>query len=101
MIHIVIFSYGDFINSSHNWVRFNRDCIFPNQTDRAGASTDVIIRDIMRQLQERWRCPFYILFIVIIIIILVYISNLCCYIQKNINRRIWATEISRLSRFEQ
>ena len=52
---MVILAYGDALNSSDNWLQFSNDCILPVQTDIAGASNEEVIRNIMRQIQERWR----------------------------------------------
>ena len=55
IVDMVIFAYGDALNSSENWSRFSKDCILPTQTDKARASNEEFIRNtnIMQQLQER------------------------------------------------
>ena len=45
VVDMVIFAYGDALNSSENWSRFSKDCILPTQTDRAGASNKEFIRN--------------------------------------------------------
>jgi hypothetical protein len=50
-----IYSYSVNIGNAALWTRFSKDCIQPQQVDRAGAATNNQIQDIMGRLQTRWR----------------------------------------------
>lgn len=79
-IELVVYTYSDSILSSAAWDRFTKDCIQPAVADRAGASSEEVIQQIMNSLKSRWQHIFH---------------------SEDINWRIWATIIARLKSHDQ
>eukprot|EP00644_Phytophthora_capsici_P005222 jgi/Phyca11/96892/e_gw1.1.1426.1 len=54
----LIFEFGTGISRAQDLVAFKAACIQPEHTDRAGATADVSLRDVISRLQANWGTTF-------------------------------------------
>ncbi|RLN94538.1 hypothetical protein BBJ28_00025673, partial [Nothophytophthora sp. Chile5] len=57
-ITLVIFEYGSVIQRQQDHDAFTEACIRPHHTDRAGATAERSLRDVVRDLQTHWDSTF-------------------------------------------
>ncbi|KAG3068320.1 hypothetical protein PC121_g10241 [Phytophthora cactorum] len=57
-VTLVIYEYGMSIARAQERDEFIEACIRPEQTDRAGATAEISLRDVVERLQAQWGAMF-------------------------------------------
>ncbi|KAG3128525.1 hypothetical protein PI126_g21364 [Phytophthora idaei] len=57
-VTLVIYEYGMSIARAQERDEFIEACIRPEQTDRAGATAEISLRDVVERLQAQWGATF-------------------------------------------
>ncbi|ETL38123.1 hypothetical protein L916_10270 [Phytophthora nicotianae] len=73
-VTLLIYDYGVGLGRKQDRQAFQKDCILPAETDRAGAAAEVTLREVVGRLQDLWGAT---------------------YTGKAVVWRMWATEVVR------
>jgi hypothetical protein len=83
---LLIYEYGAALHTRDLYNTFTEACIRPERTDRAGATAEPSLREVVLRLQRQWRSVFRCE-----IVVWRMWAN---HITKNLNRSTWETAIS-------
>ncbi|KAE9001947.1 hypothetical protein PR002_g17772 [Phytophthora rubi] len=84
---LLVYEYGIAISRAQDLEAFKESCIRPQDTDRAGATAESALRDIVASLQEEWGATFQADAVV---------GRMWAnHITRNLNRSTWEGEITR------
>ncbi|KAG3110149.1 hypothetical protein PI124_g11307 [Phytophthora idaei] len=84
-VTLMIYEFGMAIATAKDRDDFMKACILPEETDRAGASAESSLREVVEALREEWGTTFH----VVSVVWRMWVND----IARNRNRSTWSADI--------